>query len=121
MDAPKFVDGKLSIEDYTGTEIELSERAWKHITDERSRRYFKEHYGKIVLTLQEPDKVFRSTKEKNVVIYERRFDDFFVANTVMGRAYIAVIVNWGTKCIRTAYPTRDKRNRGPMIWPEPKK
>jgi hypothetical protein len=115
-----FKHGVLKLRDYANRNLELSQRAWKHIIEDRGRDYFERLFDNIVLTLASPDEVRESTKEKNVVIYERFFDDFYVANTVLGRAYINVVVNWSTGIIRTVYPSQNKRQKGKIVW-QPKR
>ena len=120
MGKADFEKGELTLSDYANRKLKLSQRAWKHIIEDRGRDYFERLFGNIASTLEEPDQVRESTKEKNVVIYERFFDDFYIANTVLGRAYIDVVVNWNTNVIRTAYPSRNKRLKGRIVW-QPKK
>lgn len=117
MAKPEFQDGSYIIEDYAGRKLELSERTWKHIVVERNRDYFEHLFDKIVKTVKKPAQVRKSTQENNVVIYERFFDDFYICNTVLGRAYVNVVANWNTNIIRTAYPSRTKRQKGQLIWP----
>jgi hypothetical protein len=117
MGKPKFQNGLIIIVDYADRKLRLSERSWSHIIREKGRDYFERSYDKIVQTLENPSQVRQSTKEKNVVIYEKFFDDFYIADTVLGRAYINVVVNWNTNVIRTAYPSRKKRQNGKLVWP----
>jgi hypothetical protein len=118
MEEPKFKNGELFIEDYSGRQVILAEKAWKHIIIDRNRTYFEQNFKKIKETLQKPDHVRESTQEKNVVIYERFFDDFYITNSVLGRAYIDVVVNWSTNRIRSVYPSLKKRQRGRKLWPK---
>lgn len=117
MNTPDFTNGTLFIEDYENRQIELSERAWNHIIKERNRRYLADHYGEIVSTLRQPDCVRNSTKEANVVIYERRFDDFMVVGTPVGRVWVNVVVNWKTMRVLTVYTSPRERTRGSVVWP----
>ena len=116
MDKPDFKKGACIIKDYQGLSLELSERQWAHITKERGRRYFERSFEKIVDTLRTPDQVRQSTQEKNVLIYEKEFDDLYITNTVLGRAYVNVIVNIKTLIIRTAFPSKNKRKKGKVVW-----
>lgn len=120
MGRPKFKHGSFIIKDYSGRKLQLYERAWTHITKERNRDYFERLFDKIVETIRNPSQVRKSTQENNVVIYEKAFDDFYITNTVLGRAYINVVVNWNTNRIRTVYPSRRKRQKGKLIWPTKK-
>ena len=99
MGRPEFKHGSFIIKDYSGRKLQLSERTWTHITDERSRDYFERLFDKIVETIKDPSQVRKSTKENNVVIYEKDFDDFYITNTVLGRAYVNVVANWNTNRI----------------------
>lgn len=120
MAKPEFKDGTLILEDYAGRKLCLPEQTWKHIVEEKGRDYFERFYDKFVETLKNPSQVRQSTKEKNVVIYEKLFDDFYIANTVLSRAYLSVVVNWSTNRIRTAYPSIRKRQKGKLLWPTTK-
>ena len=113
-----FTDGAVLLEDYGGRQIELSERAWNHIIKERNRRYLADHYGEIASTLLKPDCVRTSTKEVNVVIYERCFDDFNVVGTPVGRTWVNVVVNWKTRRVLTVYTCPHRRMQGSVIWPK---
>ena len=117
MGKPEFKDGKFITVDYAGRCLELPEYTWKHIICERRRAYFEHLFDKIVETLKNPGAVKKSTKIENVVIYERHFDDFYVADTFLARAYVNVVVNWKTQRILTAYSSK-KRKRGRIIWPK---
>jgi len=117
MDKPDFKNGYVTITDYAGRELQMTERAWVHVTRERNRQYFERLFDKITQTLKDPSQVRQSTQEKNVVIYESLFNDFYITDTVLGRAYVNVVVNWNTNLIRTAYPSRRKRQKGKLIWP----
>lgn len=116
MDKPEFKSGSYIIKDYSGRDLELTECAWKHITEEKGRDYFERLFDKIVETLQKPSTVKKSSKMANVVIYERFFDDFYITHTVLGHAFVNVVVNWKTKRILTAYPSL-KRKKGRILWP----
>jgi len=118
MSTPDFTNGVLLIEDYEKRQLELLERAWNHIIKERNRRYLADHYGEIISTLLKPDSVRTSTKEANVVIYERRFDDFKVVGTSVGRAWINVVVNWKTRRVLTVYTSPHERTQGSVVWPK---
>jgi hypothetical protein len=121
MSTPNFTNGTIFIQDYEKRQIELSERTWKHIVEERHRRYLGDHYGEIVSTLLKPDYVRNSTSESNVVIYERCFDDFDVVGVSMGRAWVEVVANWKTNRVLTVYIKTHKRTQGSVIWPKIKK
>lgn len=77
MAKPKFKNGLFIIEDYAHRKLELQEHTWKHIIQEREKAYFEYLFDKIIETIKDPLQVRQSTKEKNVVIYERFFGDFF--------------------------------------------
>lgn len=117
MGKPEFKDGLIIIVDYAGRKLILYTLTWNHIVKERSRDYFERSYDKIVETLEKPLQVRQSTKEKNVVIYEKFFDDLYIADTVVGHAYINVVVNWNTNVIRTVYPSIKRRKKGKLLWP----
>lgn len=117
MIEPSFKNGEYTITDNQGNELTLSERTWlQHIIKDRGRGYFKSQFSKIVQTVKAPDRIIRSKAEKNVVIYERFFDDFYITNTVLGRVYISVFANWKTKRIRTVHTSPRKRKKGEIIW-----
>ena len=116
MGKPEFKRGIHIIKDYSGRKLELSERVWKHITEERGRDYFERFFGKIVETLRKPSAVKKSSKMTNVVIYERFFDDFYITHSVLGHAFVNVVVNWKTNRVLTAY-TSIKRKKGRILWP----
>ena len=116
MDKPVFKNGSYIIKDYSGRDVELTERAWKHITKEKGRDYFERFFDKIVKTLRKPSAVKKSSKITNVVIYERFFDDFYITHSVLGRAFVNVVVNWETRRVLTAYPSI-KRKKGRILWP----
>ena len=69
-------------------------------------------------TLKNPTRVVESTKEKNVVLYEKCFDDYSIANTVLSTAYVYVVVNWSTGIIRTVYDNPRRRTHGKVLWPK---
>jgi len=115
MGKPEFKDGKSIIIDYAKRKLELPEYTWNHIIKERKRSYFERFFDKVVQTLREPTQVRESTQEKNIVIYQRFFDDFYISDTVLGQAYIEVVVNWKTTRIRTAYQSRKKRQKGKLL------
>lgn len=101
MAKPEFKRGSITITDYSGRKLRLFKRAWTHIIQERNRVYFERQFDKIIKTVKQPSQVRASAKEKNVVIYEKFFDDFYITNTVLGRAYVDVVANWKTNVIRT--------------------
>lgn len=114
---PKFKNGVCVIIDYGKRALELSERAWNHIIGEKNRVYFERSFDEIAQTLKKPSEVRKSTKQKNVVIYERHFTDLYL----LGRAYVNVVVNQKTKRILTAYPSLKKRRKGILVWPRRKR
>ena len=116
MKKPLFKNGICVITDYEGRELGLLERTWSHIVRDRQRKYFYSQFNKIAQTLESPLRVFESQAEKNVVIYERFFDDFYITNTVLGRTYVYVVVNWKTARIRSAYVNPRRRRQGKVIW-----
>lgn len=116
MNKPVFKDGICVITDYQGRQLSLLERTWSHIIRDRNRKYFYSQFDKIARTLESPLRVFESQQEKNIVIYEYFFDDLYITNTVLGRAYVYVVVNWKTARIRTAYTNPSKRRHGKVIW-----
>ncbi|MBN1796713.1 MAG: hypothetical protein JW804_08570 [Sedimentisphaerales bacterium] len=115
---PIFHDGVCNLADLEGRNIELKEETWEnHIIKENKREYFRYQFDKIILTLQSPDRIVNDSKEKDVVHYEKHFDDFYILNTVLQQAYVYVIVNWKTLRIRTVYADRKQRTKGKVIWP----
>ena len=116
MSEPTFKKGVYIIRGRKKSVFELTEYTWLHIVKDRSRFYFRDHFEKIVLTLQKPDRILKSPKEKEVVSFEKQFDDFYINNTVLGRAYIYVLVNNSTNRIRTIY-TNPTQKRWEQIWP----
>jgi hypothetical protein len=118
MEYPKFRNGEFIINDYASRELILTEKAWKHIIIDNNRRYFERSFDKITDTIKNPDQVRSSTQEKNVVIYEKFFDDFYITDSVLGRTYINVVVNRGTGRIRTAFSNLKKRQTGKQLWPQ---
>lgn len=117
MVEPEFKDGKSIIVDYANRKLELPVYAWDHIIEEKKRSYFERLFDKIVQTLQKPSTVKKSSKMPDVVIYERYFDDFYIIDSVLGRAFVNVVVNWKTQKILTAYPSI-KRKKGRILWPK---
>jgi len=117
MNKPEFKDGKYIIVDYAQRKIELPEYAWNHIIKERKRDYFERFFDKLEQTLRKPSAVKKSRKMPDVVIYERHFNDFYITESVLGHAFVNVIVNWKTKRILTAYPSL-KRKKGRILWPQ---
>ena len=116
MSKPIFQKGKIVVEAHGGLKIEIPERQWKHIIQERNRRYFQNQFDKIAQTLSDPDRKIKSKKQKNVFIYERFFDDFYIQNTVLGHAYIYVVVNTKTERLNTAYADRSQQTKGMVVW-----
>ena len=118
---PKFKNGICILKDYAGRFLELPKYAWDHIIDEHNRRYFERSFDKLAQTLRGPSVVRKSTSSVDCVIYERFFDYIYIVNSVLGRAYISVVVNLKTKRIRTAYVNPRKRKKGAIVWPKAKK
>ena len=54
MARPQFENGVCIIEDYESRQLELSERTWTHIVQERGRDYFERLFDKVVETIKEP-------------------------------------------------------------------
>ena len=119
MTKPDFKNGLYIIKDYGGRKLELSEKTWNHIIIEKNRSYFERFFENIVQTIERPNWVKASKKEQNVVMYIRRFDDFYIIESVLGRAYIHIVVNWNTNRIRTAYPSITPK-KGRVLWPKQK-
>jgi hypothetical protein len=117
MEYPKFKNGEFLIDDYAGRKLTLTEKAWNHIIIESNRTYFERLFDKITETIKNPNQVRSSTQEKNVVIYEKLFDDFYITDSVLGRAYVNVVANWSTDRIRTAFTSLKKRQKGKQLWP----
>ncbi len=115
---PVFEDGKTVLKDYRGQELILLERQWKHFVSDRGRTRFQEKFAVIEQTLKNPTRVVESTKEKNIVLYEKCFHDYSIANTVLATAYVYVVVNWSSGIIRTVYDKPRRRTHGKVLWPK---
>ena len=117
MVEPVFINSECSITDNQGHVLVLSEKTWlQHIVKDKGRGYLKRQFEKVTETVESPERIIKSRAEKNVVIYERLFDDFFITNTVLGRAYLFVVANWKTGRIRTGYTNPNKQKQGKVLW-----
>jgi hypothetical protein len=117
-DKPIFNNGICVLTDYKGRHFELSERTWKvHIITENKREYFRYQFDKIILALLSPDRIIEDSKEKDVVHYEKYFDNFHILNTVLQQAYVYVVANVKTLRVRTIYANKKQRTKGRVIWP----
>lgn len=118
MDKPKFIDDVCVIRDYAKRNIKLPKTSWRHVVSDRGRIYFQRHYDKIADTIKKPDQVRQSTQSKNVYLYEKKFDDFYITNTVLGRFYVTVVIDIKLKIVKTFYIALRKRQKGKLIWPQ---
>jgi predicted GNAT family acetyltransferase len=117
MAEPIFTDGECRITDNQGHVLALSEKTWsQHIIRDRARGYLEHQFEKVVQTVEAPERIIESKQEKNVIIYERRFDDLFITDTVFARAFFYVVANRKTGRIRTVYTNPNRRQQGQVIW-----
>ena len=117
IDSPIFNDGICIITDFEGRNLELNQTTWKnHILGEHKRDYFRNQFSKIILTIEQPDRIIDDSKEKNVVHYEKIFEEFFIMDSIHRRMYLYVIANWKTMRIRTIYINPKQRTKGKVIW-----
>ncbi len=115
---PIFKNEVCIITDIEGRKLELRRNTWEvHILGEHKRDYFRYQFDKIILTVKQPDRIIKDSKEENVVHYEKHFNDFGILNTVLRQAYIYVIANWQTMRIRTIYANNKQRTKGKVLWP----
>ena len=68
------------------------------------------------MTVEQPDRIIDDSKEKNVVHYEKFFEEFFIMDSIYRRMYLYVIANWKTTRIRTIYINPKQRTKGKVIW-----
>jgi len=111
-----FKNGERKITDHEGRDIVLTERTWRHIIRDNNRAYFRHQFNKVAGTLEKPDIIFGSRKEKNVVIYRRYFAEFCLANIFFVKTYVYVVVNWETARVLTVYINPKARIKGPIKW-----
>ena len=105
------------IKGFHGKHFELSRTTWEdHILRDRGRQYLSVQFDKVIDTLMKPDCILQSPKEHYVASYVKRFDDLFILDTVMARAYLYVLVNLNTNVVRTIYSNPDLK-RWKRIWP----
>jgi formyltetrahydrofolate hydrolase len=117
MAEPVFTNSECSITDNQGHVLVLSEKTWlQHIVKDRGREYLKHQFEKVAETIESPERIINSRKEKNVVIYERCFDDLFITDTVLVRSCVFVVANWKTGRIRTVYTNPNKKKQGEVLW-----
>ena len=117
MAEPVFTNSEYSITDNQGHVLVLSEKTWlQHIVKDRGRGYLKHQFEKVAETIESPERIIESLKEKNVVIYERCFGDLYITDTVLGRACVFVVANWKTGRIRTVYTNPNKKKQGQVLW-----
>ncbi len=120
MVEPVFTNSGCSITDSQGHVLVLSEKTWfLHVIKDRARDYVKNQFDKVTQTIQSPERIIRSQKEKNVVIYERCFDDLYITDTVLGKACLFVVANWKTGRIRTVYTNPNRKKQGEVLWETP--
>ena len=118
MEEPKFTDDICIIRDYTNRNVKLPKTSWQHVISDRGRKYFQRYFDKIADTIRHPDQVRRSTKSKKVYLYEKKFDDFYVTNAVLGRFYVTVVIDITLRIVKTFYIAPRKRQKGKLIWPQ---
>ena len=93
MAVPQFKDGKCTIVDYKQRKLVLKAGTWRsHIIKDNNRLYFKTQFETIVDAVKSPLRVFESKKEKDVIIYSKHFEHFFVANQISMPMYVYVVV-----------------------------
>lgn len=117
MAKPVFKNNECSITDNQGHVLVLSKKTWlQHIVKDKGRGYLTNQFDKVTKTVESPERIIKSRAEKNIVIYERFFDDLFITDTVLGRAYLFVIANRKTGRIRTVYANPKKYKQGKVLW-----
>ena len=111
MNQPIFTDGYFKFEGHNGQIFELKQETWEnHILRDRSRWYFGNHFEKILETLKEPDYILQSPSEQITVSYVKKYEDFYILNTVMARAYLYILVNTENNIIKTIYDNPKLKN-----------
>ena len=96
----------------------MGKKTWEeHILKDKSRWHLKEQFDKVVETLKIQDYILRSPSEKYVASYTKLFNDLYLLDTVMARAYLYVLVDLNTNIIRTVYDN-PKLKRWKRIWPK---
>lgn len=119
MSQPTFnKDGIWNTKAFRGRNVELRKKTWEqHIIKDSSRGYLKTNFDKIIATLEKPDNILQSPKEKGMVAYTRKFEDICIWNTTTVKAYLYVLVNHNNNNIRTIY-TNPKLKRWTKLWPK---
>jgi hypothetical protein len=104
MNQPIFNNGSLSLKDYKEQIFKLYQETWEnHILKDRIRWHLMGHFDKITETIKEPDYVLQSPSEQMVVAYVKRYEDFYILDTVRAKAYLYVLVDLYTNIIKTIY------------------
>src|SRR3989339_1754759 len=110
MNKPIFKDSSFFIDGFDAKKFELKETAWKHVTQDRSRRYLERHFTKIEETLKNPDYILKSPQEHYVANYVKHYNDFYIYDTVTASAYLNILVNTNNNSIRTIYTSIKVKN-----------
>ena len=104
-DRPKFnKKGVWVFKGFQGRHFQLHKKTWEsHILRDKNRYYLRNQFDKIADTLKDPDCILQSPQEHYVGIYVKKYNDLFIMNTALARAYLYVLVNLNTNIIRTVY------------------
>lgn len=109
MNEPTFdKNGHLKLIDPKGDAYCLTKETWEIKTKRPEREFLKLNFDKIELTITYPEKIRRSTKNKNCKIFYRKFSRMTIREgiTVPWDGYVAIVVNERDKRIETIYPAR---------------
>lgn len=116
MDKPIFNNGICVLTDYNGRKFELSEKTWTgHIINDNKRAHLRSQFDKVILALQKPDRLIADSRQRNVVHYEKFFNDFYVLSTALKPAYLYVLVNRKTLRVITVYESKRQRTKGRVL------
>lgn len=110
-------EGLCIIKGFQGRNFELGKKTWEHILKDKGRWHLKEQFDKVVETLKRQDYILQSPSENYVVSYTKHFNDLYILDTVLARAYLYVLVDLNTNIIRTVYDNF-KLKRWKRIWPK---
>ena len=103
---------------FRGRNFVMTQKTWEdHILGNNSRRYLKSQFDKVIETLESPDYILQSPAESRVVSYVKLFDDLYLTDTVLRRAYLYILVNLNTNIIRTVYDN-PKLKKWKKTWPK---
>jgi len=116
MSEPQFNNGCITIKNHEGVEYALHESVWEHVVEDNSRKYYVQHFDKIIKTISDPDRILQSKKDIDVKYYEKKFTDFHILdNAVIGLVYNYVLVNVYEKQIKTIYISPRQKNEK-VLW-----